>query len=63
MALLLMVKILGSWSLMSVIAAYTWSRLMAEGRCLRVNEIVVEISPRRKPERQTAASQLRVESF
>jgi len=60
---LLMVKILGSWSLMSVIAAYTWSRLMAEGRCLHVNEIVVEISPRRTPERQADAGQLRTESF
>ena len=41
--LFLTVKILGSWSLLSAIAAFTWSRCMAEGRCVHVNEIVVEI--------------------
>jgi len=61
--ILLTCKILFSWSLLSVIAACTWSRLMAEGRCLHVNEIVVEISPRSKPGRQAAASQLRVQPF
>jgi len=60
---LLIFKILGGWSLLSAIAAFTWSRCMATGRCLHVNEIVVEINPRRNPARETAVSQIRVESF
>src|SRR5579862_6021878 len=60
---LLICKILTSWTLLSAIAAFTWSRLMAEGRCLHVNEIVVEVSPRSRPGLQAATSQLRAEPF
>jgi hypothetical protein len=60
---ILIFKILGGWSLLSAIAAFTWSRSMAAGRCLHVNEIVVEVSSRRKAVGQMAASQIRVESF
>ena len=60
---LIIVKILGGWSLLSAVAAFTWSRAMEAGRCLHVNEIVVEISPRRKPVQQTETSHLRVETL
>ena len=60
---LMIFKILSGWSLLSAIAAFTWSRCMAEGRCLHVNEIVAEVSPARKPMRETVQAQVRVESF
>jgi hypothetical protein len=51
---LLICKILGSWFVLSAIAAYTWARCTAVGRCLAVNEMMVVVSPREKTENTIA---------
>ena len=59
---LLIVKILGSWCLLSTIGAYTWSRCMAAGRCLNVNDMIVVVSPRGEAERMEGMDPLRAHS-